>query len=155
MQSLKFHTRFNPPASVGVTATGGLTQQHFKDECDLNNILRHYNATGVPPPNVQPIYADMTRLPTTLSDAFEFSARVDEWFNTLPSKLRETFGNDPRNALRLINDNPQAAIAAGLLPTPRSSDGVSAPAGEANHSKAAEAATPEPQKEAAKATKEP
>lgn len=132
----KFNTRFDPPPSPTIVAGGGLTQQHFRDECDLNVILKRYRASDLPQPMHPGVYADLTELPTSLADAFDRVAVAQEWFDSLPSDVRLSFDNDPRSALRLLMSNPEAARAAGLL-------GPDDPV-KTNHSQAVETAEPEP-----------
>lgn len=139
---LKFNTRFSPPKVPGITAKGGLSDQHFKEECDLNFILKRFRATGIPAPAAAGVYADLTAIPTSIDEAFDSVQNAVEWFDTLPSDVRKAFGNDPRNALRLVHSDPKAAIAAGLLPASVSSEAKPIVA------KAAEAADPEPPKAA-------
>ncbi|ENR6342793.1 hypothetical protein AB1H01_003806 [Escherichia coli] len=43
----KFHTRYDPPPSPGIEFTEPtMTQQHFRDECDINKIVERAIRTG-------------------------------------------------------------------------------------------------------------
>ncbi len=43
----KFHTRYNPPPSPGIVfEEPTMTQQHFRDECDINKIVERAIRTG-------------------------------------------------------------------------------------------------------------
>lgn len=80
-----------------VVVTGpGKTRQEFKDECDINNIVRRYARDqfvshvnkGVP------AFVDV-------SEVGDFRAAIDqvrsatEFFGKLPAKVRAKFSNDP------------------------------------------------------------
>lgn len=73
-----------------------VTQQHFRDECDINNIVKRYNATGlirqIPG---DPIYADFTQLPKDYHDALGRVIEAQEAFMRLSSNVRAQFDNDP------------------------------------------------------------
>lgn len=44
----KFRTAYNRDSVEGITFNEpSMAQQHFKDECDVNNILRKYESTGL------------------------------------------------------------------------------------------------------------
>lgn len=128
---MKFYTRYNPPVVPGVVAAGGLTDQHQKDDCDLNQILRRYRVGGLPAAPAGR-YEDLTEVPKDLQEAFDRVQDAVEWFAGLPSDVRRRYGNDPREALR-------AALSGNAEDL-----GVLFP----NHSQAAKAATPEPSRTA-------
>lgn len=73
-----------------------LTRQDMSEECDINNIMARYEATGYLPSVVgrQPYYADFTALPTTLSDAMDLMRDAEEAFMSLPARVRREFDND-------------------------------------------------------------
>lgn len=129
---MKFNTRFNPPVVPGVTAAGGLTDQHQKDDCDLNQILKRYRVGGLPAAPAGR-FEDLTEAPKDLQDAFDRVQDAVDWFAGLPSDVRRRYGNDPREALR-------AALSGNAEDL-----GVLFP----NLSKAVETAKPEPQRKAA------
>lgn len=84
-----------------------LTEQHHKDACDINNILRKYERTGVLLHQKQynGQYGDF-------SDVEEYhhcQNRVLEakaMFDALPAKIRSRFANDPANFLEFVK-NPE------------------------------------------------
>jgi len=72
------------------------TQQHFKDEADVNNIVAHYAQTGIDP------YIDRLKRRTfgyatsqTFEEAMRNTAEVNSAFEDLPSEVRQGFSNDP------------------------------------------------------------
>jgi len=94
-----------------------LAQQHFKDECDINNILRQFNITGMLPEQaVSPRYGDFTGINDYHSALNQVIAAEDE-FMSLPATLRARFENDPAQLIDFL-DNPEnknEAIKLGLV----------------------------------------
>jgi len=97
-----------------------LAQQHFKDECDINNILRQFNITGMLPQQaVSPRYGDFTGVSDYHTALNQVIAAEDE-FMSLPATLRARFENDPANLINFL-DNPEnkdEAIKLGLVNKP-------------------------------------
>lgn len=86
-----------------------MTQQHHKDACDINNILKQYQRTGIIS-HVQaarPTYED---LPSDLDfqSALSLVSEASEAFDALPSKVRHHFNNDPSLFLAAFQDPRQA-----------------------------------------------
>lgn len=95
------------------------TKQAFKDECDINNILKQYKATG-----------QLTHVRShaqqgkydNLPDEVDFQTSLntviaaERAFSSLPSKLRNRFHNDPVEFLEFMSDpaNQDEAIELGL-----------------------------------------
>lgn len=115
----------NPPSRVPVdNFDPSLTQQHFKDECDINYIMRRYRETGflVDPlksATAKPQFGDF-------STAFDFHeaqnviAKANEAFAALPSEVRKRFANDPGEFLAFMEDerNIDEAVKLGLVEKP-------------------------------------
>lgn len=97
------------------------TQQHFKDECDIDRILKKYSATGflVDPlaPRRDPLFGDFSES-MSFMEAQTRIVRVREAFDSLPSQIRDRFGNDPYRLLSWCEDpdNAEEAVQLGLLP---------------------------------------
>ena len=97
-----------------------LTQQHFKDECDINNILRQFNITGLLPESaLSPRYGDFTGITDYHSALNQVIAAEDE-FMRLPADLRARFANDPAQLIEFLenSDNKNEAIKLGLVNNP-------------------------------------
>lgn len=95
------------------------TQQHFKDETDINNILRQFNVTGLLPQKaMSPRYGDFTGIGDYHSALNQVIAAEGE-FMTLPAQLRARFNNDPQELIEFLEnpENKQEAIKLGLLNT--------------------------------------
>jgi len=97
------------------------TQQHFKRECDINQILQrmHKNGGLVSPSDLtmrQAFYADVS----SIGDFAEMTRQVDDArvaFMTMPSKVRARFNNDPAELLQFVRDpnNRDEAIELGMI----------------------------------------
>lgn len=98
-----------------------LTQQQFKDECDINNILQSYAETGtINHINRRPeMYGDFSQL-TDLHESMETVRFANESFNALPAKVRARFDNDPRKLVEFCasGSNLEEAIELGLADRP-------------------------------------
>jgi len=93
------------------------TQQHFKDECDINYILRKFNVTGQLPLNgVQPQYGDFSGI-TDYQSALNAVMAAQDSFLALPAKIRARFQNDPALFVEFASDeaNKDELKALGLL----------------------------------------
>jgi phage internal scaffolding protein len=94
-----------------------LAQQHFKDECDVNNILRQFNVTGLLPESpLSPRYGDFTGIGDYHSALNAVIAAEDE-FMALPANIRARFDNDPENLINFLDNpaNKDEAIKLGLV----------------------------------------
>lgn len=97
-----------------------LAQQHFKDECDINNILRQFNITGLlPEQTLSPRYGDFTGIGDYHTALNQVIAAEDE-FMSLPATLRARFGNDPAQLIEFLDkpENKNEAITLGLIEKP-------------------------------------
>jgi len=94
-----------------------LAQQHFKDECDINNILRQFNVTGLLPERpLSPRYGDFTGIGDYHTALNRVMAAQDE-FDGLPAQIRARFNNDPSQLIEFLEDenNRQEAQDLGLV----------------------------------------
>lgn len=94
-----------------------LTQQHFRDECDINNILKQFNVTGMlPQMTLSPRYGDFTGIGDYKS-ALDRVMAIDEEFMALPANIRARFDNDPEQLINFLDDenNREEAIELGLV----------------------------------------
>lgn len=91
-----------------------LAQQHFRDECDINNILRQFNVTGMlPESTLSPRYGDFTGISDFKTALDRVNATYDE-FETLPAQIRARFDNDPENLITFL-DNEENRLEAEKL----------------------------------------
>jgi phage internal scaffolding protein len=106
---------------VSLECGPGLAQQHFKDECDVNNILRKYQKTGLLDHvnRFQGDYADLSAVPD-FQDSLNAVIDAQEAFMTLPSSIRKQFDNDPVQFLDFVHDpsNRDEMVKMGLAKAP-------------------------------------
>lgn len=106
-------------AQWGEDAYDGMTQQQFKDECDINNIMAKYEATGlvrVRETYMRGEYADLSNAPD-YQTALNIVIRAQDSFDALPASLRKRFSNDPEEFLAFVHDpkNEPEMRTLGLL----------------------------------------
>jgi len=91
-----------------------LAQQHYKDECDINNILRQFNVTGLLPESpLSPRYGDFTGI-GDYHTALNAVIAAEDGFMALPADLRSKFQNDPANLIDFLADESNRAEAEKL-----------------------------------------
>lgn len=84
-----------------------MTRQEFAAECDVNNIMKNYEATGVMPSPVghrEPLYWDADSVPDNLQDAMAAMMYSQELFMQLPAITRKEFDNDPVRFVEFASD---------------------------------------------------
>lgn len=94
-----------------------LTQQHFKDETDINNILRQFNITGLLPQSpLSPRYGDFTGI-SDYHSALNAVMAAESEFDGLPAQIRARFNNNPEELIEFLanNENLDEAISLGLV----------------------------------------
>lgn len=113
------------------------TIQSAKAECDINNILRQFSNTGILE-HINNQTGEYIDLPPVYDyqAALNIVADGQYAFSTLPSKVRDHFGNDPANFLAAFLDPSQAPQLRewGLLRPDATSQASSAGGGSAGDS---------------------
>lgn len=95
-----------------------MAKQEFKEECDINEVLRKFNVTGQLPSNVRmPTYGDFTGV-TNFQDALAAIEQAREAFMEMPANVRRRFENDPGQFVDFFSDPANLAEARelGLVP---------------------------------------
>jgi phage internal scaffolding protein len=115
----KFRTAYDRDLVEGITFDEpSMAQQHFKDECDVNNILRKYESTGLVThvANGTSSYGDFSSV-LEFQQAQNILIEAQDAFEALPASLRKRFDNDPAVMLEFIEnpDNREEAEKLGLL----------------------------------------
>jgi len=110
---VQLYTRFNRPLVSGLTCLKpSMTSQEFKDECNVNNILKRYAAQaqvmGVPLSELLPKlgtapYGDFTNLDNFMEMKNKV-ARATQVFEALPSDIRAKYGNTVEGFIGALNN---------------------------------------------------
>lgn len=108
-----------------------ITKQSMTAECDINNILRQYERTGVVS-HTAPVQGAFIDLP----DGFDFQQAMTTVmeaqlaFEQLPARVREEFGNDAARFFAAVHDDTQTERLRelGLLSPSAAAEGGAAPA---------------------------
>ena len=124
---MKFRTAYTKKCGKGLSFDlPSMTQQHFKDECDINSIISRYENTGsYYEPGVVPTrkaaFDDFSAVPDFM-DAQNFIIEAGERFNELSSRIRRRFDNNPAKLLEFLSnpDNTDEAISLGIVSSPAS-----------------------------------
>lgn len=116
---IEFNTPYGkqPPRCFFETSGESLTQQHFQEETEINNILRSHDRNGVIEHinRGNAIYADFSGI-TDFSDALEQIREAQQEFQNIPWEIREKFKNDAGEFFKFASnpDNIQDLRDMGL-----------------------------------------
>lgn len=134
-----------------------MTQQHFRDECDINKVVQRAIQTGD-----MTVFTTQQRgefydasIATDYADAMAMLDDVHDDFNSLPSAVRAEFGNNVSKYVEWMSDpeNWSKAVELGLLEASEPSAGspskdAGAPPREREPSQTANTPEPPPNKDA-------
>ncbi len=124
------------------------TQQHFKESCDINYIMKKYSQTGALMGNPNPPqFGDFASVPD-YQDSLNLVINAEAQFSALPAEIRARFNNEPDAFLAFCENEKDPLTALGIKlpkPPPEVSPGTAAPA--------VPSETPEPQPSAPKPRK--
>lgn len=98
-----------------------MTQQSFKKECDINEIMRRFRKSGDPyylqrlGTYTEGHYGDFSQV-VDYRSALDAVARAAEVFGALPAKVRRRFDNDPAAFLDFCENpaNAEELVQLGL-----------------------------------------
>lgn len=119
-------TRFNYSMDLVSEHTGlscpepTRTQQNFKEECDINTIVRRFGITGQLPENLRmPQYIDYEGV-FDFQSAMNAVLDAEAAFMTIPAEIRARFQNDPQQFLEFCSrpENHAEAVKLGLATPP-------------------------------------
>lgn len=95
-----------------------ITDQSYKNECDINLIMANYAKTGLLShvTTIQPKYVDNSIIPN-LETAFDIVNAAEESFYSLPPDIRRLMDNDPSQLEIFISDpkNQRILTENGIL----------------------------------------
>lgn len=102
---MSYRERIRYQTPVGDTS---MTKQSHKAECDIHNILKQYEKTGVIT-HVQTASPTYTDLPTDVDyqSAMNTLLAAQAAFSELPARVRSHFDNDPQAFLAAFVDPAQ------------------------------------------------
>lgn len=114
----KFRTSYSRDVWHGQAfASPTLTQQHFKDACDINHILRNFLRTGLlPATSKTPLEGDFSEFGDYRQMLHKMDA-ANSAFADLPASVRAHFGNNPANMLDAVMDPARVdeCVSLGLF----------------------------------------
>lgn len=119
---MEFFTRFSPPPSPRRSVGGrSMTHQEFAAECDINTIVARAGAGLVQLSRpAGPLFTDISEVPNNYQECLDMLMAAEDQFASLPSAMRERFGNDPGQLLEFLGNesNREEAVKLGLLAAP-------------------------------------
>lgn len=116
--------KYSPRIAVIAPADpeGGLTQQHFKEAVDINNILAKYRKTGIVEhvKQAKERYGDFTEL-GEYAVHLDKVAKAQQAFEMLPAELRNQFNNSIPGFFEYIQkpENKDQCIKWGIFDAPK------------------------------------
>ena len=115
--SKKFNTIYNHASPVSPHGGKSLTDQQYRDECDIEKILKRFGVTGQLPPNTRGngVSGDFSNI-GDFQNCLDRINRAKDEFNALPSQIRDRFGNDPAAYVDFVLDpqNTEECVRLGL-----------------------------------------
>lgn len=111
------------PRFVQNTVGDSMAKQSFRDECNINNIMKKFERTGMIDHvrSVEGSYGDFTDAPVDYQTAVNIVIAADNMFSSVPAKVRARFNNDPGEFLKFVEDpaNIEECRSLGLaVPAP-------------------------------------
>lgn len=121
----RVYSMFRLPVDAGIRFNEPtLTKQSFKDDCDVNVILKRFETTGIlPEATSSPQFGDFADVDDYQSALHKVMAAEDA-FMSLDAKLRLRFENDPVRFVDFVSNpaNNAELIALGLVNAPKPVD---------------------------------
>lgn len=132
MSKVPFRSRLSPQRhSILPRGEDSRTQQHMRDECDINKILAKYHRTGVITHvnRAKERFGDFGQY-GGLAEKLDVLAKAEQAFAMLPATIRNAVGNDIGSFLRYIEDprHFDECVSWGIYdPPPKAPDVVTPP----------------------------
>jgi hypothetical protein len=116
---IPFKTPYNGRVACSFETTGeSMTQEHFKEETEILNIIRRHDRNGVIDHinKGSAIYGDFSEI-TDYRDMIHKLREADSAFAQVPSDIRKRFENDPAKFFNFVTDsaNHDALAEMGLV----------------------------------------
>lgn len=105
MSDIEIRTAYERQRLAITFTAPSMAQQHFREECDINNIMARYEKTGLIEHAARfgGRYEDVTA-GLDYHEACNMIIRAQEAFATLPARVRAHFDNDPAAFLAAVED---------------------------------------------------
>lgn len=115
-------SRYSKSLHVSLAVTSpSRTRQEFKDECDVNLIVKRHAETGLwqgslKPPTRCPQFVDIANAPDAQT-AHNLFIQARDAFMSLPSVVRKRFDNNPHELIAFVSEdsNYDDALKLGLV----------------------------------------
>ena len=130
-KTITFRSAYDPHKKYVFNTVGeSLTQQHFKEECDIINIIKSHDRNGI----IEHVqrgrarYGDFSEV-ADYREALDLVRDAQDEFMTIPSDIRKKFDNDPGKFYEFVSNpkNKEALAEMGFIETPKASVDVSSP----------------------------
>jgi phage internal scaffolding protein len=117
--NIPFKTAYDPHKPCFFHTEGeSLTQQHFKEECDVVNIIKRHDRNGIIEhvQRGQARYGDFSEV-SDYREALDLVKNAQEEFMSIPSDIRKQFDNNPGKFYEFVSnpDNKDELIKMGFI----------------------------------------
>lgn len=134
MTKVKFNTAYGDRVRVQSTPIGeSLTQQHFKKETDIVEIIKKHDRTGIIEHVARGVaqYGDYSEV-NEYREALDMVNNANASFMELPAEVRQMFGNDAGEFFEFATDpkNLDKMQELGLAEKPEPAEPTSSPTAE-------------------------
>ena len=124
-KTITFRSAYDPHKKYVYKTTGeSLTQQHYKDECDIINIIKRHDRNGIIEhvQRGQARYGDFSEV-SDYREALDLVRDAQNEFLSIPSDIRKKFDNDPGKFYEFVSDpdNKDQLIEMGFIEPPKAS----------------------------------
>jgi phage internal scaffolding protein len=120
--TITFRKAYDPHKKYVFNTEGeSLTQQHFKEECDIINIIKRHDKNGIIEhvQRGQARYGDFSQV-HDYREALDLVRDAQDEFMKIPSDIRKQFDNDPGKFFQFVSnpDNKEELKKMGFIETP-------------------------------------
>lgn len=124
-KTITFRSAYDPHKKYVFKTVGeSLTQQHFKEECDVINIIKKHDRNGIIEhvQRGQARYGDFSEV-QDYREALDLVRDAQSEFMSIPSDIRKKFENDPGKFYEFVSnpDNKEELKEMGFIDTPKTS----------------------------------
>lgn len=117
MNELSIKKPYDKAKGKGIKCGKSLTEQAHKKECDMNHILRQYQATGMVrhAKEHEGKYDDVTS--QDFQSAMFIVTEAQQMFDSLPANMRKRFANSPAEFMDFVHNpaNKEEMLKMGVL----------------------------------------